>query len=362
MYYLPTRIIYGQNAVKKGFVYINQLGQKALIVTGKNSAKKSGALDDVTSILDSLKIDYEIFDRIDENPVLEIVIEGVQVFIENQCDFLIGIGGGSPIDAAKAISLAAANNLDINHIYDTASFKNRFPLVAIPTTAGTGTEATQYSVLTDAAKQKKAGFGHDLAFPTLSLVDPGYTLSLSREVTLNTSIDALSHLLEGIYSNKRTPLIYPLIFKGIDLIIKHLPKVLNKLTDIEGRDALMRASLYGGITISHTSTTLQHSIGYPLTSVYNIPHGLANGIVMKQMMSLYYPFVKAELDELFTYLGISRQNFYDWLDTLGMKTDTKLSTDFIETKIPEVLASRNMANNPFEIKAEDVRSLYRSLS
>lgn len=361
MHYLPTRIIYGQDAVKKGFVYINQLGKKAMIVTGKNSAKKSGALNDVTELLSSLKIEWILYDNVAENPVLETIIDGVRVFNENQCDFLIGIGGGSPIDAAKAISIAAANNLDISHIYDTALFKNRFPLAAIPTTAGTGTEATQYSVLTDAAKQKKAGFGHDLAYPTLSLVDPKYTLSLSGEVTLNTSIDALSHLLEGIYSNKRTPLIYPLIFKGIDFIIKHLPKVLDNLSDAEGRDALMRASLYGGITISHTSTTLQHSIGYPLTTVYNIPHGLANGIVMKQMMNLYYPFVKAELDDLFTYLSFNRQKFYDWLDTLDMKMNAKLTSDFIEARIPEVLASRNMANNPFDFKAEDISNIYQSL-
>lgn len=361
MHYLPTRIIYGDKAVNKGSVYLKNLGKKALLVTGKHSAIACGAQDDILTELKTLGIEWVLHNSIEENPDLQAIMAGVKVFADNHCDFIIGIGGGSPIDAAKAIALTAANHLDIDNIYNTAAFKATYPVVAIPTTAGTGTEATQYSVLTDTAKQKKAGFGHDLAYPALSLVNPKYTVSLSREVTLNTAIDALSHLLEGIYSNKRTPLIYPLIFKGIELIYSNLNHVLQNLSDYNGRDALMRASLYGGITISHTSTTLQHSIGYPLTSVYNIPHGLANGIVMKDIMELYYPAVSHELDELFAFLRISRQEFYDWLDLLGMSAGITISDDFVEEKIPEVLASRNMANNPFEVSAEDIRRIYHNI-
>lgn len=361
MHYLPTRIIFGENAVRKGYVYLNQLGKKALLVTGKNSARQSGALDDVLSVLQGLKIESVLFDEVRENPILETVIDGADLFRHNNCDFLIGIGGGSPIDAAKAIALTAANNLTQDRIYDTSAFKKTWPLAAIPTTSGTGTEATQYSVLTDAAAQKKAGFGHDLAFPALALVDPKYTLSLSEKVTLHTGIDALSHLLEGIYSNKRTPLIYPLIFQGIGLIINNLSAALKHPSDLAARTALSRASLYGGITIAHTSTTLQHSIGYPLTSVYGVPHGLANGIVMQQIMELYYPAVSAELDELFSFLRMSKADFFRWLDSFQMHMETKLTPDFIEAKIPEVLASRNMANNPVTASEDDIRALYESL-
>jgi alcohol dehydrogenase class IV len=137
--------------------------------------------------------------------------------------------------------------------------------------------------------------------------------------------------------------------------------VLNDLADIKGRDALMKASVYGGITISHTSTTLQHSIGYPLTSLFNVPHGLANGIVMKQVMELYYPAVEQELTELFTFLGINKPMFFDWLDSFELIFKGKITPEFIEEKIPEVLTSRNMANNPLTISAEDIRSLYQSL-
>jgi alcohol dehydrogenase class IV len=361
MHYLPTRIIYGPNAVKRSAPYLKTLGSKALLVTGKSSALKCGALDDILNVLSDNGITWSIYNKVEENPVLETVMAGAEAFSKEGCDFLIGIGGGSPIDAAKAIALVTANRLDISNIYNLSLFQKTYPLVAIPTTSGTGTEVTQYSVLTDAVHQKKAGFGHDLAFPVLALCDPRYTMSLPVSVTLNTAIDALSHLLEGIYSNKRMPLIYPLIFQGIRLIFRNLRVVLDNPADLPGRDALMQAALYGGITISHTSTTLQHSIGYPLTSVYNVPHGLANGIVMQPMMELYYPAVKTELDELFRFLNISRAEFYDWLESFDMTAGIKLSDDFIEAKIPEVLASRNMANNPFEVSPEQIRSIYETL-
>lgn len=362
MHYLPTRIIYGENAVRKGFVYLNRFGKKALLVTGKTSARQSGALDDILNVLNQLKIEAVSFDSVTENPTLETVMEGTDLFLANNCDFLIGIGGGSPIDSAKAISLTAANQLGKNEIYDLAKFKQNYPVVAVPTTAGTGTEATQFSVLTDAATQKKAGFGHDLAFPALSLVDPKYTLSLPANITLHTAIDSLSHLLEGIYSNQRNPLLYPLIFKGVQLIYSNLYKALHNPLLLMARDALMCASLYGGITISHTSTTLQHSIGYPLTSVYGVPHGLANGIVMQPIMELYYPAVKADLDDLFSYLRISREDFFLWLDGLQMSAGVSIPPEFIDAKIPEILASRNMANNPFEVTADAIRSILEQLS
>ncbi|MBM4403924.1 MAG: iron-containing alcohol dehydrogenase [Candidatus Cloacimonetes bacterium] len=360
-FHIPTRVFFGTGALSQASPYIANLGIKALIVTGRTSARKSGALDDVMQLLDSSGIKWHLHDRIGENPDLEMVISGKQDFLDHGCDFVIAIGGGSPIDAAKAISLAAANDLDLDHIYDTASFLYVFPLVAIPTTAGTGTEVTPYSVLTDARPQKKAGFGSDLAFPAIAVIDPNYTISQPDQVTLNTGIDALSHLLEGIYSIKRNPLLYPLIFEGIRLIIENLPLASTTPDDYHARESLAKASMYGGMTIAHTSTTLHHSIGYPLTSVHNVPHGLANGIVLKPMMDLFYPAVSAILDRLWIYLGINRRQFYDWIDGLDMKADLHLDEEFMAQRIPEVLASRNMANNPFEVTAAQIRVIYQSL-
>lgn len=362
MFYLPVRIIFGTNAVRKSFVFINRLGKRALLVTSKHAAKASGALDDVQNLFADLNIDYYIYDQVEENPVLETITTGAAVFGEQNCDFVIGIGGGSPLDAAKAISLAAANHLDQSTLYDLAKIKKSFPVVAIPTTAGTGSEVTQYSVLTNTETKVKAGFGHECAFPVLALDDAKYTLSLSPKTTLYTAVDALSHLLEGLYSKQRLPMIYPLIFQGVKLILDNLKPVLEHPNDLQKRENLLLASLYGGMAIAHTSTTFQHSIGYPLTAEFGLPHGLTNGLVLKPIMNLYYPSVKNELDALFAYLKTDKASFFNWLDSLELSAGIKITPEFVAAKTPEILSSRNMANNPISVTAEDIAAVLQNIN
>ncbi|HQF81480.1 MAG TPA: iron-containing alcohol dehydrogenase [Candidatus Syntrophosphaera thermopropionivorans] len=361
MLYLPSRIFFGENALTEAEPYLIKLGNKPLIVTGKSSAKLSGALDELIPILKKAEQDYAIFDRVQENPSWDIVREGARFLKDAQCDYLIAIGGGSPIDAAKAMALIAANNLFEEENLTPNKFSQTLPLVAIPTTAGTGSEVTQYSVLTDTSTGIKAGFGTELAFPTLAICNPRYTLSLNATITLHTAIDALSHLLEGIFSNKRQLLLYPLIQAGIEAIMKNLEIALNSPNNLQARTKLMQAALYGGITIAQTGTTLQHSLGYPLTTHFGISHGLSNAIVLRQVMELYYPYIKEELDNLFSNLNITREDFENWLDRFPLKAEFDLSEEFIESHIAEVLASRNMANTPIKVKEEDIRKIYKSL-
>ncbi len=361
-FYMPTKVLFGYNCVNENKELLRCLGTNALIVTGKSSAIKSGALEHITSILKENNTEFVIYDKIRENPTLESVQEGRYICKQNKCDFIIAIGGGSPIDAAKAIAILAKNNIRLRDIFNPSFYNSALPLVAIPTTSGTGTEATPYSVITDESSGKKAGFGSPVNFPDLSFCDPSYTSSMSPKVTRDTGIDALSHLLEGLYSNKREKLTYPLIHKGIKLIIDNLEIAINEPDNLEAREAMMQASLYGGMVISHSSTTLQHSIGYPITTVYGVSHGLANGIFMKPMMELYYPYLKAELDELFQNISISKEQFYDWLDKFNLSAvDMIITEEFIKHRAPEVMDSRNMALNPLDVKREQIEKLYRDL-
>lgn len=361
MFYLNTKIFFGAGAVSQGKEHIAALGSKALLVTGRRSAISSGALDDVLALLKELHISWQVFDQVGENPDLDTIMQGATMMSGSGCDLVIGIGGGSPLDAAKAISTVCANQLGIDEIYHTEKFHKAYPIVAIPTTSGTGSEATQYSVLTDLRSGKKAGWGHPLAFPRLALVDPAYTLSTSCEVTQNTAIDALSHLLEGLYCRQREPLIFPLIHKGIALIVQHLPRALQNPDDLPARAALSQASLYGGMTIAQGSTSLQHSIGYPLTSAFGVPHGLANGIVMPQIMELFWDAVGDLVTDALASFGMDRPGFLTWLSRLGLKAEMQIDEAFIRRSVPEVMASRNMANNPLEISPQQIASVYRSL-
>ncbi len=360
-YYMPTKVYWGKGCLLNTTEDLTRLGKRAFIVTGRSSANLSGALPDLRQVLEKQKIKHYLFTEVSENPELESVHLGAELFQRSKCDFLIGLGGGSPIDAAKAISVTAANNLKERDIYQPEKLKKAFPLLAIPTTSGTGTEVTPYSVISDKELQKKAGFGNPLIFPKISYCDPEYTFSLPEKVTIDTAIDALSHLLEGIYSRKRCELLFPLIVQGVKDIVSSLKQVTEEPVDYELREKLMRGSLYGGMVIAQSGTTLQHSIGYPLTTHYGLSHGMANGIVMKTVMELFTPAVKDDLDRLFDGIGLSRKKFYQWLDNWMTRQKLSLPEEFIEQAAEEIVNSRNMTQNPRQVSREEIREILKGL-
>ena len=361
-YFVSTKINFGKDCLKNNFGFNINNNDKPLIVTGKNSAVISGAQLDILEILDNKKIKYEIFNRITENPKLKTVHEGAECFLKNDCNLVIGIGGGSPIDSAKAISIIAANKLKNREIYNKQKINKAYPIIAVPTTSGTGSEATPYSVITDNDNNKKAGFSTPLIFPKVSFLDPKYTLSLSKIITRDTAVDALSHLLEGLYSKKRSKIVYPMIFSGVKIIFENLKNTMNNLGDLKLREKIMLASLWGGIVIAQTGTTIQHAIGYPMTTKFGISHGLANGVVMKAVMEKYYPAVKKDLDELFGFLNIGKNDFYDWLISLDLTVDKKNDSEFIENSIEEVISSHNMENNPIKVTENEIRNIYKTIN
>lgn len=361
MLYLPTRIFMGSGALSQARSYISKQGKKALIVTGKSSAHKSGVLAELLPLLKAEGIAHSVFNKVRENPDLGCVMAGKDQFLCTGCDFIIAIGGGSPLDAAKAISLAAANMLSEDQLYDETLRKKSFRIVAIPTTHGTGSEVTQYSVLTNTKTKIKAGFGSDLIFPRLAIVDGRYMTSLSSTVSLNTSMDALSHLLEGIYSTNRQPLLFPMIARGIGLIIKNLPLCLKEPDNLPAREALAQASLWGGVAIAHTSTTLQHAIGYPFTTEFGAPHGLANAMFLKQIMRLYAPKIKPELSQLFDKIGMDQDEFMAWLDSFPIQLKVDLSGIKLDEWIAQILSSRNIQISPVIPTADELREIIKSV-
>lgn len=361
MLYLPTRIFFGTNALPDAGEQIGTLGKKALIVCGTSSAQKSGVMPDLLPLLAQKGLAHSVFAGITENPSTQQIMQGKAMFISEGCDFVVGIGGGSPLDAAKAIALAAANDLNHDQLYDADLRQRAYPIVAIPTTHGTGSEVTQYSVLTDLDRRRKAGFGSDLIFPAIAVIDPKYMLSLSPRISLNTSIDALSHLLEGIYSELRNPLLYPMIFRGIKLIRDNLSTCLKEPDYLPAREALTLASMYGGIAIAHTSTTLQHSIGYPFTTEYGVPHGLANGMFMEAVMRFYEPAIQAELNELFAYLGSTMQGFFDWLESFPLKLKVEADDALLRSWIPQISSARNTRISPVQPNADELFTLLKSV-
>lgn len=213
-YFMPTKIISGQNCIIKNADTLNSFGRKALIVCGKNSAKANGSLDDVLSALNRNKQEFCIFDKIMPNPTIPCVYEGANFAKENSINFIIAIGGGSPMDAAKAIALLAVQDIKEDDLFNTTAFSNEIlPLVFVPTTAGTGSEVTQYSILTNQKLETKTSISTPLIFPKLAFLDGKYMVTLGIKTTINTAIDALSHSIEGILSKRSNVVSDALAFK-----------------------------------------------------------------------------------------------------------------------------------------------------
>ena len=276
-FYIPADVYVEKDCVKNHAKDILALGSKALIVTGKHSAKGNGSLKEVLNVLHAGNLPYSVFDEVEENPSVETVARAAALGKSLAADFVIGIGGGSPIDAAKAIALLMANPQETEAVLYTPKPLKALPLLAIPTTCGTGTEATPAAVLTN----RKGGFKKSIAhkiFPTLSLVDGKYLAFAKKELMVNTAVDALAHLVES-YLNSQSN-VYNRMFPeyGLKLWEQNKDALLsNAPIDEKLYENLMLASTLAGMSIAHTSTAVPHGMSYDLTFNFNVPHGKAVG-------------------------------------------------------------------------------------
>jgi len=293
-YFMPTRVIMGSDCIVNQCEIFKTLGTKALIVTGARSAKQNGSQRDVITALESVGINYLVFDKVMSNPTIACAYEGASIAKENGIDFIIAIGGGSPMDAGKAISLLASQDISEENLF-SGNYENKIlPMAFVPTTAGTGSEVTQYSILTNDKTQTKTSISSALLFPNVSFLDAKYTEKLSSTTTINTAVDALSHAVEGMLSVKSSEITDAIAIQSIEHIIECFPGLVAKALTQEEREKLLYASMLAGIVIAHTGTTAVHAMGYSLTYFENIDHGRANGLLLGEFLA----FVAKEKTEL----------------------------------------------------------------
>jgi alcohol dehydrogenase class IV len=275
-YHMPVRILTGRKIVSKEGDLLRVFGKKAAVITGKSSAAKSGALADIADICTRTSVTFQVYNSVQNDPPVANVLEIAAEIKQFQPDFLIAIGGGSVIDAAKVVSYLLTNGISPETIWQKPRL-SPLPLVAIPTTAGTGSEVTPYAVLTVPEDETKKSVVTPLIYPKVAFLDPAYTESMPREVTINTAIDALSHLIEGFIAKRANNLSDILAIEGMELMAKALPSLPKGEFASSCREHLLYASLFGGLTIAKTGTTLVHALGYSLTYYHGIEHGRANG-------------------------------------------------------------------------------------
>ncbi|MGI6160684.1 MAG: iron-containing alcohol dehydrogenase family protein [Christensenellales bacterium] len=360
---MPTRLFFEENGVLNHAEEFAKLGKKAMIITGKHSAKASGALLDVETTLSKSGVEYRIFDRVENNPTMTTARIAADKTATFGADFVIGIGGGSPIDAAKAVAVLVANpSMEVSELFKS-KYEKALPIVAIPTTAGTGTEATQYSVLANEELQTKLGFGNYHTFPALSFLDARYTASLSLDVTINTAIDAFSHSLEGYLANRSNIITDCLALDAITMFGSAIDSLTAGKLDFSTREKLLYVSMLGGVVIAQASVTLQHGMGYCFTYFHDIPHGKANGLLMREYLKFVYPEVKDKVDTAMSRMGFSSIDaFAGKLEQLIGKAPL-LSAKEVEqyTKL-SLLQKGSIANTPRTVTETEICSIWQKFA
>lgn len=283
-FFSPTTIVYGKNSLPASGDKLKNFGGKALLVTDQVMTEL-GYTREVTDILDKEKIEYCIYDEVDEEPVDSMVEEGTRLFNENECQFLIALGGGSPIDAAKAIGIMTTNPGGIADYMGYNKVKNTTPpLVAIPTTAGTGSEATKVTIITDTQNDVKMLIVSPFVLPDMAVVDPDLTLSVPPGLTAATGIDALTHAIEAYTSVKNQPLSDQFALSAISRISQNLKRAFDNGKDENARSEMMLAALEAGIAFSNSSVTIVHGMSRPIGAVFHVPHGLSNAVLLPSCM------------------------------------------------------------------------------
>lgn len=277
-FYMPVKVFDEPECVLHHAGDLASLGKKALIVTGKRSAARCGALSDVIQALEAEGRTWCHFSEVEENPSVETVLRAASFGTAEGADFVIGIGGGSPMDAAKAVAFCMKQDAPcFDTLYDASLKASWLPVAAIPTTCGTGSEVTGVSVLTVHEKKTKISLPHRI-FPDLALIDGKYLKGAPLSLLVNTSVDALAHMIESYLSKKADDYSQAAVLAGLSIWSMAKP-VLRKEREPEEADYqnLMRSAAFAGIAIAQTGTSIPHALSYILTYDRSIPHGRAAG-------------------------------------------------------------------------------------
>jgi alcohol dehydrogenase class IV len=360
-YFMPTRVIMGENCVFQNRLLLKELGAKALIVTGKHSAKTNGSLGDTLQALKANGQSFYVFDQVMSNPTVDCVFDGAAAAKKESCDFVIAIGGGSPMDAAKAAAALAVQDIPKSQVF-RGSYPEALPLAAIPTTAGTGSEVTPYAILTNDEAKTKTSLASPALFPRLALLDAKYLDGLSRAVTINTALDALSHAVEGSLSVRASPLSGALAKESIRAISECFGAISAEHPSREVRRKLLWASTLAGMVIANTGTTAVHAMGYQLTYWKNIDHGRANGLLLGEFLQCCAEKEAAlplrRIEDIISIMGLeSPEAFSRMLGSL-LGAREKITAAELESYAGKALAAKNMTNCYITPEYQDIVRIY----
>ncbi|MBN2350070.1 MAG: iron-containing alcohol dehydrogenase [Bacteroidales bacterium] len=358
-YFMPSKVLFGAGKLND-LAKVKLPGKKALIViSGGTSMKKNGYLERTVNLLKQNGAESVVFDKILPNPIKKHVMEGAALAKDKQCDFIIGLGGGSSIDSAKSIAVMAKNPGDYWDYIGGGTGKGQpvkngaLPIVAITTTAGTGTEADPWTVITHEERHEKIGFGNEDTFPYLSIVDPELMLTVPPNLTAYQGFDAFFHAAEGVIANVATTVSDMYALKSIELIAKHLPKAIKDGGDLNARTQVALANTLSGFVESTSSCTSEHSLEHALSAYH--PE-LAHGAGLIILSEAYFTFFASKVPDR---LAIMAKAMGKKIDGLPLEKQALL---FIEAllELQEKCGVAKLKMSDYGIKKEEIPTLAKN--
>ena len=349
IFYMPVKVFSEENCVTAHSAELAALGTHALIVTGRSSSKKNGSLDDIITALETHKVKYTLFDEVEENPSAETVMKARDIGVNCGVDFVIGVGGGSPIDAAKAIAVMIKSpESSWELMFDSSASPLHIPVAAVPTTCGTGSEVTGISVLTRHDIHTKMSMVHKV-FPDIALCDGKYLMNAPKKVIANTAVDALGHLIESYINSAASPFSRMSVNEGLALWSSCKPYLSGKeeLT-ADTAKKLLTASTFGGMAIAVTGTSVPHGLSYTLTYEGNIPHGAAVGIFQSGYLRRAE---KSDREHILSLTGFGNTN--ELGSFIAALSPVNVSRQLLERAAESVLNNpRKLASCPYKADKE----------
>jgi alcohol dehydrogenase len=318
--FVAPEIVYGDGARFLAGQYASVFQADSVLVVTDPGVIEAGITGEVLKSLQESGISYTVFSDVEPNPRAESVMEGARIFKEHQCNGIIAVGGGSPIDCAKGIGIVSSND---QHILEFEGVDNVIipapPLICIPTTSGSSADVSQFAIITDTRRKVKIAIVSKTLVPDVALIDPSTLLTLNRELTLHTVLDALTHAIEAYVSNAHSSITDIHALEAIRLIAAYLPLTIQEPENLEYRAQTMLASMHAGLAFSNASLGAVHAMAHSLGGYLDLPHGMCNALLLPQVIHYNYSAAHERYDTIASFFGTEATE-------TGNKSDKKLLT------------------------------------
>lgn len=344
------KLISGAGSINKLPDIIKEQNIDRIFIVVSNTIMKSGLLNEFFEKLKENNIFYETYNNVKPNPSIDNIEECLKIYQDSKCKAIVAIGGGSPIDCAKVVAARATNNnLQIKDLRGFLKVKKPIPpLFAVPTTAGSGSEATVAAVVTDSKTHEKYAIADLKLMPDFAILDPELTVGVPPHLTAATGMDALTHAVEAYVGNDGTSFTNDKALRAAKMIIENLEKVYKDGTNIEGRNAMLLASNYAGHAFTRANVGYVHAIAHSIGGLYGVAHGLANAIILPKVLEYYGETAYEKLGEMAVYSGLGDKN----------ESSKNLALKFIE-KIKSMNKNMGIPLGIKELKDDDIPLIAR---